>query len=120
MTMTRTTKAKHNAALAPGPITGYTRTQFASPRLIGAARTERGHIYMTAAEYVEHRMSGRRVTPVPATEIRHLAAAARNGQRTVVRDGNTTHQTRRDLRPAVWGGHEVVRRVKRKPVKGKA
>lgn len=92
MTMTRNTKSKHNAAMAEGTRAGYTVTMFASPKMIRAAHEDRGHAFMTRAEYVQHRMPGRRVMDECGIEgvierrgYLHRAQRVLGGRRLVVR-----------------------------------
>jgi hypothetical protein len=56
MTMTRNEKTGHQAVMTSTGRRGYTEVRFASPKLVFAARAERGHDFMTRAEYREHRM----------------------------------------------------------------
>lgn len=67
--MKRIAKAKHGDQLAQARETGYTGTDFASPKLVRAARADRGHSRMTAEEYRRERMH-RRGGRVPASSIR--------------------------------------------------
>lgn len=88
MTMTRTERRDLLAGLTEGPHAGYTAVRFESPRLVRAARAERGHTYMTRAEYVEHRMTGRSTMTADMIEARierlaalHRAARMLGGRR---------------------------------------
>ena len=56
MTMTRDDKRKHQTVMLGTGRRGYTDERFASPRLIRAARAERGHDLMTRGEYAQHRL----------------------------------------------------------------
>jgi len=56
MTMNREMKARHTGQLITAAAHGYTSTRFESPTLAIKARADRGHHYMTAQEYLTHRM----------------------------------------------------------------
>lgn len=74
--MTRTKKREATGELAQAKATGYTGHRFSSPKIVRALRTERGHEYMTAAEYREHRLH-RGASGQPASAIREANAATK-------------------------------------------
>lgn len=53
--MTRTAKTTAQLSLSP-QADGYTAVRFESPKLVRAARAERGHARMTPSEYAAHRL----------------------------------------------------------------
>ncbi len=79
--MKRSEKATAQAMLKP-EADGYTRQRFASPKLVRAARADRGHDRMTPAEYVTHRMgrSGK-----PESQKRERWVEIRIGRRKTTR-----------------------------------
>jgi hypothetical protein len=79
MTMTRTEMAKALADIKP-QADGYTRVEFASPKLIRMARADRGHCRMTPVEYAVHRMS-RGHARIPVEDIRERLAGLHRTQR---------------------------------------
>lgn len=72
MTMERSEKAEALANLKP-ETDGYTKIRFASPKLVRAARIERGHDRMTPAEVATHRLGRGSVSADMAhdAKIRH-------------------------------------------------
>jgi hypothetical protein len=109
MTMTRNDKRKHQAVMTGTGRRGYTDEQFASPRLIMAARAERGHAYMTRREYAEHRI-GRRALPVDMIDGRiELRARLLRGAR--VLGGRRVNGWRRGYRPTSYSVERCTCRV---------
>lgn len=81
--MSRQIKGKHTAQLITAVATGYTGETFASPRLVRAARADRGHTRMTGPEYAAHRM-GRGQMPTCRLELTlELRGRLHRQQRTV-------------------------------------
>jgi hypothetical protein len=105
MTMTRNDKSRHQAVMTSTGRRGYTSEEFASPKLRGAARADRGHCLMTRREYVEHRI-GRRAMPVDHIDsvIERRARLLRAAR--VTSAGRRINGYRRGYRP---GSHEVAR-----------
>jgi len=122
MTMTREAKSEHTWAMAQGPHAGYTVTRFASPTLIRSARAERGHAYMTVAEYVEHRM-GRKPEGNIAGVIEQLGHIRRQqrimierpviGRHRRVQARRVTGLTPGTRQPTGWSCETVERCVRR-------
>lgn len=83
MTMPRTTKAKHQAVLSNAGRRGYTDVQFAAPRLIAAARADRGHAFMTRREYIAKRMGRDAFEPTMLDDKRRDVASVKRRQRTI-------------------------------------
>jgi hypothetical protein len=104
MTMTRNDKRKHQAVMLGTSRRGYTDERFASPRLVRAARAERGHDLMTRREYAQHRL-GRGAMPADHIDsvIERRAGLLRGAR---VLGGRRVNGWRRGYRPAA---HEVER-----------
>lgn len=120
MTMTRETKAKDQSILRP-EADGYTREEFASPKLIMMARADRGHIRMTPVEYATHRM-GRGPARRPASDVRERLAITHRRQRVAsakIVTGPGRRRAREDRRitgfkpgtktPTTWISYSVER-----------
>ena len=60
--MSRKAKAKATTQTINAAVHGFTSIRFESPKLCRAALADRGHCYMTGAEYREHRMSRGRMS----------------------------------------------------------
>jgi hypothetical protein len=80
MTMTRNELAKALADLKP-QADGYTRVEFASPKLVQMARADRGHIRMTPVEYATHRLGRKAIHPSMVEDLRVRLAEGRRRQR---------------------------------------
>ena len=115
MTMTRNTKAKHQRVLTDAGRRGYTDVQFASPKLIAAARAERGHSYMTRREYIAKRMGRDAFEPSMLDDRRRDVASVKRRQRTVG-GRRVTGFTPGTKRPTSWSTEGVQRCCHRRPV----
>jgi hypothetical protein len=112
MTMTRTDKAEAQRSLAP-QADGYTLIQFASPKLIMAARADRGHTRMTPVEYATHRLGRGAVDPSMIEDIRTRKAETKRGQR-VLGGRRITGRQAGSKRPQAWARDAVERATTRK------
>lgn len=98
MTMDRRTKTQHATELITAATTGYTTERFASPKLIQAARADRGHTRMTAAEYAALRMDRgqmsecRLETALEMRGVRHRQQRIIGGRRITGRRPGTKKQ----------------------------
>lgn len=125
MTMTRNELTKVLADVKP-QADGYTRVEFASPKLIRMARADRGHCRMTPAEFRGYRMDRGVMNECRLDNLlefrRNLhrgqwVAAARilagPGRRRARVERRITSLTRGTKRPVTWTSHEVERATKR-------
>lgn len=115
MTMTRNTKAEHQAVIASTGRRGYTEVTFASPRLIMAARADRGHARMTRREYIATRMHRTAYEPTLIGELRRDLASIKRRQRVIGGRRVTGRQPGRK-RPTSWLTTPPERCTHRKPV----
>jgi hypothetical protein len=115
MTMTRNAKAEHQAVIAAAGRRGYTEVRFASPKLIAAARAERGHSYMSRREYIATRMGRRAFEPSMIADRRRQVASVKREQRTL---GGRRITGRRpgSKRPIAWSFGAVERCRRARPV----
>jgi hypothetical protein len=115
MTMTRKTKSEHQAVIASAGRRGYTEVTFASPRLIMAARADRGHAYMSRREYIAHRMHRTAFEPSMIEEKRRDVASVKRRQRTLGGRRVTGYKPG-TKRPVTWTSYSVERCVHRAPL----
>lgn len=124
MTMTRNDKTEHTAKMAEGIYAGYTVERFASPRLAYAAIQDRGHSYMTRAEYIEHRMHRSNMHEGRLDLMIELRRNAHRKQRIAIErpivGRHRVVEARRingrkpgTKRPSYWSAHEVQRSTRR-------
>lgn len=83
MTMNREAKAEKLEEIKYALRYGYTTTKFASPKLIKAALADRGHTYMTAAEYRALRMD-RGQMPACRIEVTRETMAIRHRRQRII------------------------------------
>lgn len=115
MTMTRNTKAKHQRVLSDAGRRGYTDVQFAAPRLIAAARADRGHAYMSRREYIAKRMGRDAIEPTILDDKRRDVASVKRRQRTLGGRRITGYQAG-TKRPCSWAIEGVQRCHHTRPV----
>ena len=112
MTMKRSDKARHEATLKSTGRRGYTDCRFASPTRQAAARADRGHEFMTRAEYATH-MIGRRAKSPTMVEFEIARRGEIHRQQRIIGGRRVTGMQPGTKRPSRWAHAGDVRRCVR-------